>query len=161
MLWNFDWFPLFLITVCRGRRGGYLISPLWISKPIILCILLLQRKPCCYWYFTIFYLCFSLSLLLLFQGHVTFLNSTLTGPLHYMALHCTTSTTNPPPPPPSSNLSLKLSPSLHSWRDSGAWGTFSATTQSEAVREAARESTLTLYPLFLRLRRQNNAALPP
>ena len=99
MLWNFDWFPSFLITVRQGRRWGYLISLLWISKPIILCILLSQRKPCCYWYFTILYLCFSLSLLLLFQGHVTFLNSTLTGPLHYMALHCIKSTTNPPPPP--------------------------------------------------------------
>ena len=45
---------------------------------------------------------------------VAFKNSTLTGP-----------------PPP--NLSLELSPSLHSWRDSGARGTFSATTESEAV----------------------------
>ena len=104
MLWNFDWFPSFLITVRQGRRWGYLISLLWISKPIILCILLSQRKPCCYWYFTILYLCFSLSLLLLFQGHVTFLNSTLTGPLHYMALHCITSTTNLPPPISGSHL---------------------------------------------------------
>ena len=46
----------------------------------------------------LFYLCFSLSLLLLFQGHVTFRNSTLTGPLHYMALHCITSATTRPPP---------------------------------------------------------------
>ena len=105
----------------------------------------------------LFYLCFSLSLLLLFQGHVTFRNSTLTGPLHYMALHCITSATTRPPPPPHPT---KLSPSLHSWRDSGARGTFSATTQSEAIRGAARESTLTLYPLFLRLRRQNNTAPP-
>ena len=55
----------------------------------------------------LFYLCFSLSLLLLFQGHVTFRNSTLTGPLHYMALHCITSATTRPPPhptPPSSHL---------------------------------------------------------
>ena len=35
--------------------------------------------------------------------------------------------------PPPTNLSLELSPSLHSWRDSGARGTFSATTESEAV----------------------------
>ena len=97
----------------------------------------------------LFYLCFSLSLLLLFQGHVTFRNSTLTGPLHYRALHYI------------HNYSpTKLSPSLHSWRDSGARGTFSATTQSEAIGGAARESTLTLYPLFLRLRRQNNTAPP-
>ena len=85
----------------------------------------------------LFYLCFSLSFLLLFQGHVTFRNSTLTGPLHYMALHCITSATTRPPP-------TKLSPSLHSWWDSGARGTFSATTQSEAIGGAARESTLTL-----------------
>ena len=65
---------------------------------------------------------------------VAFKNSTLTGPLHYMALHCITSTTTrTPPPPPPTNLSLELSPSLHSWRDSGARGTFSATTESEAV----------------------------
>ena len=158
MLWNFDWFPLFLITVRRGRRGGgrYLISLLWISKLIILCILPSQRKPCCYWYYSIFYLCFSLSLLLLFQGHVACWNSTLTGPLHHMALHCFTSATTRPP----TNLSLELSPSLHSWWDSGARGTFSATTQSEAIRGAARESTLTLYPLSLGLRHQNNTALP-
>ena len=49
----------------------------------------------------LFYLCFSLSLLLLFQGHVTFRNSTLTGPLHYMALHCITSATTRPHPPSS------------------------------------------------------------
>ena len=100
MLWNFDWFPLFLITVRRGRRGGggYLISLPWISKLIILCILPSQRKPCCYWYYSIFYLCFSLSLLLLFQGHVACWNSTLTGPLHHMALHCFTSATTRPPP---------------------------------------------------------------
>ena len=83
-------------------------------------------------------------------------NSTLTGPLHHMALHCFTSATTRPP----TNLSLELSPSLHSWWDSGAWGTFSATTQSEAIGGAARESTLTLYPLSLGLRRQNNTPLP-
>ena len=62
--------------------------------------------------------------------------------------------------PRPTNLSLELSPSLHRWWDSGARGTFPATTQSEAVREAARESTLTLYPLSLGLHRQNNTALP-
>ena len=155
VLWNFDWFPSFLITVRQGRRGGTLLPYSELQNPSF-CVFYCHRGSHVAMGIWLFYLCFSLSLLLLFQGHVAFQNSTLTGPLHYMALHCITSATTRPP----TNLSLELSPSLHGWRDSGARGTFSATTQSEAIRGAARESTLTLYPLFLRLRRQNNTALP-
>ena len=81
----------------------------------------------------------------------------LNRPLHHMALHCFTSATTRPP----TNLSLELSPSLLSWWDSGARGTFSATTQSEAIGGAARESTLTLYPTLLGAPSPKQYSTPP
>ena len=77
----------------------------------------------------VFYYCICIVfvLLLLFQGHVASRNSTLTGLLHYVALHL--QLPYPPPPPTHTHththsLSLELSPSLHSWQDSCGWGYF-------------------------------------
>ena len=157
MLWNFDWFPLFLITVRRGRRGGGV--PYFPT---------LNFKTHHFVYFTIT----EEAMLLLVLFYILFVLFFVTvvavsRPCRLLEFYLNRASTshgialfyirNYSPP---TNLSLELSPSLHSWWDSGAWGTFSATTQSEAIGGAARESTLTLYPLSLGLRHQNNTALP-
>ena len=87
-----------MITVHQGRGGGggTLFPYSEFQKPIILCILLLQRKPCCFWYFTIVFALFFVTVV------------AVSRPCRFsefylkrasMALHCITSTTNLAPPP--------------------------------------------------------------
>ena len=60
---------------------------------------------------------------------------------------------------PPTNLSLELSPSLHSWWDSGAWGTFSGTTRSD--RRSRKGKYIDFIPTLLGAPPPKQYSTPP